>query len=314
VSGTYVSLFSGLGGLDLAVEAVTGFRCVAQVERDPACLAVLERHWPGVPRWDDVRSFPATHPSLGLGQVDLVCGGFPCQPVSVAGKRRGTDDERWLWPEFARVLGALRPRYAFVENVPGLLTANGGRAFSEVLGDLAALGYDAIWGCLRASDVGAPHRRERLFILATDAEREPGELLRGSRELAEAGESPFRVGQRGWDPVRRGTSDAPDARIFDHYDGCAKRSGLVDVGFGPYTAAVRRWEAVMGPAPLPLDDCRRPSLLFVEWMMGFSPGWVDGLSWTQAMRALGNAVVPQQGAAALRVLAVAALGALRIEV
>jgi DNA (cytosine-5)-methyltransferase 1 len=341
VNGTYVSLFSGIGGLDLAVEAVTGFRCLAQVERDPACLAVLERHWPSIPRWDDVRSFranpygrglaeqqephratalrpaPRRRDVVGPGEVDLVCGGSPCQPVSTAGKRRGTDDERWLWPEFARVIGELRPRYALVENVPGLLTVNGGRAFSEVVGDLAALGYDAVWCCLRASDVGAPHRRERLFLLAVDAtwgqgapdaEREPSELRRGPRELARAGESPSRAGhqrKRSGDATRRGASVAADPAC----DGRAgsgspwrRRSGPQDIDLGPYMAAVRQWEAMMGPAPAPLDERRRLSPRFVEWMMGFPSGWTDGLSRTQALGALGNAVVPQQGAAALRIL------------
>lgn len=152
-----ISLFAGIGGIDLAFERA-GFKTVAQVERDPFCLAVLAKHWPDVPRIEDVKD-AGRH---NLPSVDVLAGGFPCQPVSVAGKRRGTQDERWLWPEFARLIGELRPRIAFMENVPGLLTAGG----TTVLADLAALGYDAEWGVIPASAAGAPHRRERWFCVA----------------------------------------------------------------------------------------------------------------------------------------------------
>jgi DNA (cytosine-5)-methyltransferase 1 len=96
--------------------------------------------------------------------VDLICGGFPCQPVSVAGKRQAQSDSRWLWPEFARVVDAVRPKYLLVENVPGLLTTAG----SEVIADFAKMGYNAEWGCISAAVFGAPYRRQRLFILATN--------------------------------------------------------------------------------------------------------------------------------------------------
>lgn len=156
------SLFSGIGGLELGLEAATGGHVVWQVEVDPWCRKVLARHWPHAVRYDDVRTVGA-----GLGAVDLICGGFPCQDVSVAGARVGFGGERSsLWREYRRVVAVLRPRFVFVENVPGLLTSQGGWDFGEVLGSLAALGYDAEWGCFRASDVGAPHRRERVFVLA----------------------------------------------------------------------------------------------------------------------------------------------------
>lgn len=184
---TFGSLFAGIGGLDLGLERA-GMVCKWQVELDPYCRAVLEKHWPDVPRWDDATTFlaqpgrfngdargrpheksvssPASDVERRRCQVDLICGGFPCQPVSHAGKRTGTSDARWLWPEFARILGVLRPRYALIENVPGLLTANDGGAFSEVLGDLARLGYDAEWTSVPAAAVGAPHLRYRVFVVA----------------------------------------------------------------------------------------------------------------------------------------------------
>lgn len=111
--------------------------------------------------------------------VEILCGGFPCQPVSVAGKRKGKEDERWLWPEFARVIGPAKPRFVFIENVPGLRTLG----LRDVLGDLAELGFDAVWGYFRASDVGAPHRRTRLFLLAySDCQQGRIQQVRGSRE------------------------------------------------------------------------------------------------------------------------------------
>lgn len=155
------SLFSGIGGLELGLEHATGGRVCWQVERDAWCRDVLAKHWPDAVRYDDVCTVN------GLPAVDLICGGFPCQDVSLAGKRAGFAGERSsLWREYRRIIADVGPRLVFVENVPGLLTADNGWAFGEVLGDLAALGFDATWDVFRASDVGAPHRRERLFLLA----------------------------------------------------------------------------------------------------------------------------------------------------
>jgi DNA (cytosine-5)-methyltransferase 1 len=151
------SLFSGIGGFDLGLERA-GHSIVWQVENDAYCRKVLAKHWPDVPCYEDVHDC-GTH---NLEEVDVICGGFPCQPVSTAGKQLAQDDERWLWPEFARVIRELQPRYVLVENVPGLLV----RGLGDVLGDLAAAGYDAEWGCVSAASVGAPHLRKRIFIMA----------------------------------------------------------------------------------------------------------------------------------------------------
>lgn len=158
---TFGSLFSGIGGLDLGLERA-GWECRWQVEIDEWCRRVLERHWPTVPKHGAIEMVEAE----ALEIVDLICGGFPCQPASKAGGRSGADDSRWLWPELARILRALRPPYALLENVTGLLTVNGGGAFGEVLGDLASLGYSVEWDCLPARALGAPHQRDRLFVLA----------------------------------------------------------------------------------------------------------------------------------------------------
>jgi DNA (cytosine-5)-methyltransferase 1 len=176
------SLFSGIGGLELGLERAGLGHTVWQVEINPYCRQVLAKHWPNVERHEDVRAFRPGE------RVDLVCGGFPCQPWSVAGKRRGHDDERHLWPEFARVIDEAQPTWVVGENVPGLRA----RGLRGVLADLAARGFDVEWTDIRASDVGAPHRRERIFIVASHPERlgvrlEPGWLsgaLRTSAALA----------------------------------------------------------------------------------------------------------------------------------
>lgn len=148
-----------MGGLDLGLERA-GMRVAWQCEADPVCRAVLQRHWPHVPIYEDV-----AHVDRHAPWVDLVCGGFPCQPVSEAGHRRAHEDERWLWPQFARVVRVLRPRYVLVENVPGLLA----RGMGDVVGDLAALRYDAEWDSVSASAVGSPQKRERVFVVAYPA-------------------------------------------------------------------------------------------------------------------------------------------------
>ena len=154
------SLFAGIGGFDLGLERA-GFEIAWQVEIDPYCQRVLAKHWPGVPRYGDIRAIDwATVP-----RVDVLCGGFPCQDLSFAGKRAGIDGERsGLWSEYVRAIRALRPRYIIVENVPGLLT---NEYMGRVLGDLAACGYDAEWDCLPASAFGARHIRGRMYLIAT---------------------------------------------------------------------------------------------------------------------------------------------------
>lgn len=153
------SLFAGIGGFDLGLERA-GFEIAWQVEIDPYCQRVLAKHWPGVPRYGDIRAIDwATVPA-----VDVLCGGFPCQDLSFAGKRAGIDGERsGLWSEYVRAIRALRPRFIIVENVPGLLT---NEHMGRVLGDLAQMGFDAEWTVLSACAFGASHPRERVFIVA----------------------------------------------------------------------------------------------------------------------------------------------------
>lgn len=154
-------LFSGIGGFSLAAEWM-GWRTAWFSEIDPFASRVLAHHWPDVPNFGDIRAIDwAT-----VEPVDVLTGGFPCQPHSLAGKRQGSNDERDLFDEIIRCAGVLRPRYIVLENVPGLFTSDAGRFFGRVLGALASLGYDAEWRVLSAADVGAPHRRERVWIVA----------------------------------------------------------------------------------------------------------------------------------------------------
>ena len=158
-----LDLFSGVGAFSLGLERSGGFKTAAFCEIDPFCRAVLDRHWPEVPKYDDVRSLTAERLAADGIVVDAICGGFPCQDISAAGKGAGIAGERsGLWTEFARIIGELRPGYVIVENVSALL----GRGLDVVLGDLAALGFDAEWHCVPASAIGAPHRRDRIWIVA----------------------------------------------------------------------------------------------------------------------------------------------------
>ena len=166
---TNISLFSGAGGLDLGLRiAIRNLVTVCFVEREAyaaACLVARmeDKALDEAPVWDDITTFDGQR---WRGCVDMLSGGFPCQDLSVAGKRAGIDGERsGLWSEFARLVGEIRPRFVFIENVSGLLN---NESMRRVLGDLAAFGFNAEWECVRASAVGAPHRRERVFILAMD--------------------------------------------------------------------------------------------------------------------------------------------------
>lgn len=154
---TFGSMFAGIGGIDLGLERA-GWTCRWQVEKDPYCQSVLRAHWPDVTLYEDTREVDWS----GVERVELLAAGFPCQPVSYGGKREAQADDRWLWPEVARALRILRPSLVLLENVPGILTAG----FDDVLSDLAHLGFDAEWSVLSACTLGAPHPRERLFVVA----------------------------------------------------------------------------------------------------------------------------------------------------
>ena len=158
----FISLFAGIGGLDLGLERA-GFECVAQVEINEFALRVLQKHWANIPKFKDVRDVGKHN----LPNADLICGGFPCQDVSLAGQRAGLEGKRsTLWSEFHRIVCEIRPRWVVIENVPGLLSSDNGEFFTKIFRELSQSGYDAEWRIISASDLGAPHIRERLFIVA----------------------------------------------------------------------------------------------------------------------------------------------------
>lgn len=269
------SLCSGVGGLDLAVEALTGGTVVWQAETDRDAAKVLEQHWPGVPNNGDLTTFDWSTAE----PIDVLCCGFPCQPVSMAGRRKAMADERWLWDSIERAvgdMGARRPGWIFLENVRGLLSADGGRAFGRVLHGLADLGYVGRYGLLPASAVGAPHRRERVFLAAHAHSQPAGRLRRADAGPQEPGE------------------------MREHRDGLTHGAR----NFGPYQPAIDRWGRIVGrSAPWPPLIGRTLNARLTEWMMGYPEGWVtDHVANSAALRLCGNAVVSLQAEAAYRML------------
>lgn len=159
-----LDLFSGIGGFSLGLERTGGFETVAFCEIEDYPRRVLAKHWPGVPIYPDVRELTADTLRRDGIAVDVICGGFPCQDISVAGARIGISGSRsGLWREYARLIRQVRPRFVIVENSPALLYLG----LDVVLGDLAEIGFDAEWHCLRASSLGAPFEGDRVYILAT---------------------------------------------------------------------------------------------------------------------------------------------------
>lgn len=330
------SLFSGAGGLDMAVEQVFGATTAWHCEVDPAASKVLSHRWRGVPNLGDITTI-GKHPKVGwdyIEPIDILCGGYPCQPFSAAGQRKGTSDERHLWPYFAEAIRRIRPRYVVLENVAG----HRSMGFDSVLADLASMRYDAQWCSVRASDVGAPHRRERIFVLAHptgdgrtrhEGWPESARLERGS-DAAVSGAGPVNLlptptGRDGKGANQRSDETCltgallPTPRKSDGDGGAnplsrAERMDDVETRiircagqWGKYEPAIRRWETLTRPAPAPTEpntkNNPRLSAAFSEWMMGWPAGWataVPGISRNDALRIIGNGVCPQQAAAALQ--------------
>lgn len=257
---TVLDLFSGIGGFSLGLERTGGFRTVAFCEIDPYCRRVLAKHWPGVPIHEDVRKLKGAD----VGAVDAICGGFPCQDISTAGKGAGLAGERsGLWSEYARLVGELRPRFVLVENVAALL----GRGLGTVLGDLASLGYDAEWHCIPASAVGAPHRRDRVWIVAyTHCDRfQEREYVCGTG------------GEKGAGQQSRG----PVIRISPSQNAANPKRGQQALG-RPFGRMGGLYQSIQKNRDWPITH--QPTL----------DRGVDGVpARLDRLRALGNAVVPQ---------------------
>ena len=288
------SMFSGTGGLDIAVEQVTGAKPAWFCEWDESPSKILAHHWPQVPNLRDVTKVDWSQ----VEPVDIITGGYPCQPFSQAGQRKGTNDDRHLWPYILQAIRVLRPRYAVFENVAGHLTLG----FGTVLSDLAEIGWDAEWTTLRASDIGAPHHRERLFILA---------YPHGQRPQAER----FPSGS---------AQEVPrDYHGISSLAGVGSASDILReaaLRWGDTAERVLIWSVLHGdPPPVIVDQVtyhdpdlwgtRFPEVKpgvnpeYVEWSMGLPAGHVTapgiGLTRAEQLKALGNGVVPQQAVAAL---------------
>lgn len=307
------------------LDAETAWFC----EFDEAPSKILAHHWPDIPNLGDVTKVNWAD----IPPVDIIAGGSPCQDLSQAGKRAGmTEGTRSnLWVNMREAIRVIKPRLVVWENVRGALSAkaksesdmeseNGQmgnlKALGRVLGDLAEIGYDARWTTIRASDVGAPHQRARVYLIAYPAH--PGSVGRDER----GGE-----GNRWLPPIRGAEIHSPkrDSETSAHAERFGRERGWATPGqeegaqspadrlrpvvWGDYEPAIRRWEGVVGPAPAPTEPNRngRPRLRseFSEWVMGLPAGHVTGvagLSRAEQLRAIGNGVVPQQAEAALRVL------------
>ena len=264
-----LDLFSGIGGFSLGLERTGGFDTVAFCEIEPFPRRVLAKHWPKVPCYDDVRTLTADRLAADGIRVDVICGGFPCQDISVAGLGAGLDGARsGLWSEIARLVGELRPRFVIVENVANLLrgpSERHGKWFGRVLGDLAELGYDAEWENIPASTVGAPHRRERVWIVAYPKSEY---LNGGGTERIQGGAPEPEFGDGG-------------SEAYASYIGGERKQGFFVQEISRITAFswckdIRRVEDFRDRSDLPEPLVRRVN---------------DGVS--ERLHALGNSVVPQ---------------------
>ena len=254
-----LDLFSGIGGFSLGLERTGGFETVAFCEINPFCQRVLAKHWPGVPRYEDIRELTAERLAADGISVDVICGGFPCQDVSTAGNRAGlSDDTRsGLWSQFARLIGELRPGFVIVENTPGLLSLGMG----TVIGDLVRLGYDAEWQPVSAEDIGGPHPRERIWIVAYPVRARLERLWVTSGVEAEIADA-------------RRVNDDSNAAFIAGLHRMGKRGLCSVIDANPYRPS---WAGQQWPEAQPLL-CRVGDGL---------PDRVDRTS------ALGNAVIPQ---------------------
>ncbi|MEU4950743.1 DNA cytosine methyltransferase [Streptomyces lavendulae] len=305
-----LELCAGYGGLGLAVEALTGEHVSVVAETDPAASKVLAARFPDVPNIGDITAYDWRE--LRGAEWDITAG-FPCQDISTAGGPGGgiNGKRSGIWKNVAAAVRVLRPRRLFLENVSVIRR----RGLDVVLADLATLGYDARWGSLRASEVGAPHPRDRWFLVAHP--HGAGLEIGGAQPQGPKWEALGRSGPLAEDthcepaPERGGTAagEEESGRTWSDLGG---RSGLSPaVWWGDYLPAIRRWEDITGhPAPAPTEvgprGGRRLTARFPEWMQGLPDGWitsVDGLTRADAIRLAGNGVVPQQAYEAFRRLA-----------
>ena len=293
---TVGSLFSGIGGLDLGLERA-GMNVIWQSEIDPYCNKILKKHWPEVTNYGNIKEI--NWPTVQ--RPDVVCGGYPCQPFSTAGKRRGTDDPRHLWPWVRDAISALRPSFAILENVRGHLSLGG----LQVIGELAEIGYDAEWRVVSAAGVGAPHRRDRIIIVAYPSQLHSNGSNNNSRVSVEY----QTVSKLGDDGRQARVADTNDTRDGTSECGIDKnrsqkiqeRENIAQFGFGGCSKDVanpnggRQQECDAQERRLPVFGQISSGQFTSQWETEPNVGRVvDGVSdRVDRLRGLGNAVVPQ---------------------
>lgn len=310
------SLCTGYGGLDIAVEAVFNAKTVWTSEIDKYASALIKERF-SIPNHGDLKTINWNE----VEPIDILTAGYPCQPFSHAGYRKGTDDERHIFPYILEAISILRPRYAIMENVRGHLTLG----FKEVLKGLASIGYDAKWRVVRASDVGAPHQRARLFIIAYPDGN--GQQIQASGQhtskqeltsngntqtLTNSDSNACEESRRANKSIRGTTSEIIDGsnRSIDGNccaTDCNPNDQCVTYNWTMSQLGRRfatRCEMRMQRTPNPLDLEGRLNAVFVEYMMGLPEGWVTdlGFSRSQQLKMLGNGVVPQQAEYAIHQL------------
>ena len=332
-----LDLFSGIGGISLAAEWA-GIETVAFCEIEPFCQKVLRKHWPHVPIYDDVRALTkARLDADGIGTIDIIAGGYPCQPFSVAGKRRGAEDDRHLWPEMFRIIAEIRPRWVIGENVAGHVNLG----LDDVLSDLESIGYTAQAFVIPACAVGAPHRRDRVFIVAySDGKRHNGSGRETSTFQNSDGEKDglsMPDGENVADATSAGLQERRQPGIATaetesgtglepEFERCGET--LADTDSKPRLEACStscaigskrnpRDNACWGSRECGTAQCRRPTQSGVGGVLDGLSDWLDGHRWPAGLgqpqfewepprvavgvknraarlKALGNAVVPQQ--------------------
>ena len=319
---THFSLFSGIGGLDLAAEWA-GFRTVGQVEYANYPFRVLRQRFGRMPRWRDIRDVTGEAIIERCGVPTVISGGFPCQPHSLAGKRLASCDERDLWGELARVVREVKPRWFVGENVAGLRSCESGRFFGRVLRDLAEMGYTVGWGSWEAADAGAPHHRERVFIVAHSDDATTARQRRDSGEVLPLTES------EGPDLCGSYVAHSPNLRYSSRADRGSQRERVaLSSEQGQDTDIWSEPRRRCADVPNPYGDRREERDLAPGggeaefppwnadpvgglWLSEPSVGRVaDGIpSRLDRLKCLGNAVVPQQAFPIFQAIAAIEIGA-----